>query len=124
MSPVLGVVLLLLGLAVGGAIGFLLRQRQDTALLVRAQAEADALRRSSQDEAQRLLEGAQRGRDDLLRDAQTRADRDHVALRDFGLLLAALALARLARAFRPEATVPQKRRHRDRSAHALPPFRQ
>ena len=47
-----------------------------------------------------------------------------VALRDFGLLLAALALARLARAFRPEATVPQKRRHRDRSAHALPPFRQ
>ena len=51
MSPVLGIVLLLLGLAVGAAIGFLIRQRQDTALLVRAQAEADALRRSSQDEA-------------------------------------------------------------------------
>ncbi len=82
MSPVLGVVLLLLGLAVGAAVGFLLRQRQDTALLVRAQAEADALRRSSQDEAQRLLEGAQRGRDDLLRDAQTRAAEDAARARN------------------------------------------
>ncbi len=76
MSPVLGVVLLLLGLAVGGAIGFLLRQRQDTALLIRAQAEADALRRSTQDEAQRVLEGAQRGRDELLQAAQTRTEED------------------------------------------------
>ena len=82
MSPVLGVVLLLLGLAVGGAIGFLLRQRQDTALLVRAQAEADALRRSSQDEAQRLLEGAGRQRDELLQSAQTRAEEDAARARN------------------------------------------
>lgn len=76
MSPILGIVLLLLGLAIGGAVGFLLRQRQDTELLVRAQAEADALRRTTQDEAQRTLQLAQEQRDDLLQQAQLRLAED------------------------------------------------
>ena len=70
------VLLFLLGLLIGVAAGFLFRQRRDTELLVRAQAEADALRRSAQDEAQRTLDGAQRQRDELLQGAQARLEDD------------------------------------------------
>ena len=76
MSPFVVVLLFLLGLLIGVAAGFLFRQRRDTELLVRAQAEADALRRSAQDEAQRTLDGAQRQRDELLQGAQTRLEDD------------------------------------------------
>ena len=76
MSPFVVVLLFLLGLLIGVAAGFLFRQRRDTELLVRAQAEADALRRSTQDEAQRTLDGAQRQRDELLQGAQTRLEDD------------------------------------------------
>ena len=76
MSPFVGVLLLVLGLLIGVAAGFLFRQRRDTELLVRAQAEADALRRSAQDEAQRTLDGAQRQRDELLQGAQARLEDD------------------------------------------------
>ena len=76
MSPFVVVLLFLLGLLIGVAAGFLFRQRRDTELLVRAQAEADALRRSAQDEAQRTLDGAQRQRDELLQGAQARLEDD------------------------------------------------
>ena len=76
MSPFVGVLLLVLGLLIGVAAGFLFRQRRDTELLARAQAEADALRRSAQDEAQRTLDGAQRQRDELLQGAQARLEDD------------------------------------------------
>ncbi len=76
MSPFVGVLLLVLGLLIGVAAGFLFRQRRDTELLVRAQAEADAFRRSAQDEAQRTLDGAQRQRDELLQGAQARLEDD------------------------------------------------
>jgi ribonuclease Y len=74
VSALYVILALLLGLAIGGAIGFLLRRRQDTEVLVRAQAEADALRRSTQDEARRILQLAQGQRDDLLRQAQARLE--------------------------------------------------
>ena len=76
MSPFVVVLLFLLGLLIGVAAGFLFRQRRDTELLARAQAEADALRRSAQDEAQRTLDGAQRQRDELLQGAQARLEDD------------------------------------------------
>ena len=76
MSSFVGVLLLVLGLLIGAATGFLFRQRRDTELLVRAQAEADVLRRSAQDEAQRTLDGAQRQRDELLQGAQARLEDD------------------------------------------------
>ena len=76
MSPFLGVLLLVLGLLIGLAAGFLFRQRRDTELLVRAQAEADVLRRSAQDEAQRTLTGAQQQRDELLQNAHARIEDD------------------------------------------------
>ena len=76
MSPFVGALLLVLGLLIGVAAGFLFRQRRDTELLARAQAEADALRRSAQDEAQRTLDGAQRQRDELLQGAQARLEDD------------------------------------------------
>ncbi len=76
MSTLYVVLALLLGLAIGGGVGFLLRQRRDTELLVRAQAEADALRRSTQDEARRLVEGAQAQRDELLRQTRGRLEDD------------------------------------------------
>ena len=74
MSALLATVALLLGLGIGGAVGFLLRQRQDTELLARASAEADALRRSAQDEVQRLVQSAQEQRDDMMRQTQLRED--------------------------------------------------
>ena len=76
MSALYLILALLLGLVVGGAIGFLLRRRQDTELLVRAQAEADALRRSTQGEVQRLVQGAQERRDELLRQTRERLEAD------------------------------------------------
>ncbi len=82
MSVFVGVLLLFLGLAIGGAVGFLLRQRRDTELLVRAQAEADALRRSAQDEVQRVLQGAQRQRDELLEGARARLEDEAVRARN------------------------------------------
>jgi ribonuclease Y len=74
MSALLEVLLLLLGLAIGLAGGFLLRRRQDTELLERAKAEAEALRRSAQDEASRVLTGAQAQRDDLVQQTQARLE--------------------------------------------------
>ncbi len=82
MSAFVVVLLLVLGLAIGGALGFLLRQRRDTELLVRAQAEADTLRRSAQDEAQRVLQGAQQQRDELLQGAQARLEDDAARARN------------------------------------------
>ena len=76
MSPLVVVLLFFLGLLIGVAAGFLFRQRRDAELLVRAQAEADTLRRSAQDEAQRTLDGAQRQRDELLQGAQARLEDD------------------------------------------------
>ncbi len=93
MSP-LGILLLILGLLIGGAAGLLFRQRRDTELLARAQAEADVLRRSAQDEAQRTVVGAQQQRDELLRGAQTRIEDD--AARAHSVLYADLARERQA----------------------------
>jgi len=93
VSP-LGILLLILGLLIGGAAGLLFRQRRDTELLARAQAEADVLRRSAQDEAQRTVVGAQQQRDELLRGAQTRIEDD--AARAHSVLYADLARERQA----------------------------
>ncbi len=81
MSALFIILALLLGLAMGAAIGFLLRQRQDTELILRAQAEADVLRRSTQAEVQRLLEGARAQQGELLRQAQRRLEDDAVRAR-------------------------------------------
>ena len=94
MSAFVSVLLFFLGLLGGGAVGFLLRQRRDTELLVRAQAEADALRRSAQDEVQRVLQGVQRQRDELLQGAQARLEDD--AARARSALQADLARERQA----------------------------
>jgi len=67
---------LLFGLAVGGAVGFFLRQRRDTELTARAQAEAEALRRSAQEEATRTLQTAQQQGRELLRSERARLEEE------------------------------------------------
>ncbi len=82
MSALVVILLLFLGLLIGAAAGLLFRQRRDTELLVRAQAEADTLRRNAQDEAQRTLAGAQQQRDELLQSAQARLEDDTARARN------------------------------------------
>ena len=66
MNALLFIIALLLGGAIGGAVGFLLRQRRDEEVIARAQEEAAELRRNAQEEAERTLTGAQAERRDLI----------------------------------------------------------
>ena len=66
MNALLFIFALLLGGAVGGAVGFLVRQRRDEAVMAKAQEDAAELRRSAQEEAERIVAGAQSERRDLI----------------------------------------------------------
>lgn len=84
MSPALAVLLLLLGLGVGAVIGFLWRRQRDTEIIIRAEAEAAALKRSAQEESARVLHAAAERRDELAEQTQRTleadAERAHAAL--------------------------------------------
>ena len=66
MSPLELVLALLVGLAVGGAVGFAFRQRRDREVLERAEADADALRRRADEEAKGTLQRAETEARDLV----------------------------------------------------------
>ena len=76
MNTLGSILLLLLGLALGGGLVYLFRQRRDTEALERARSEAETVRRSAQDDASRLLGDAQGQREELFRQAQARLEDD------------------------------------------------
>ncbi len=66
MNALLFIFALLLGGAIGGTVGYLVRQRRDEEVLARAQEAAAELRRGAQEEAERIIAGAQAERRDLI----------------------------------------------------------
>ncbi len=66
MNALLFIFALLLGGAIGGTVGFLVRQRRDEEVTAKAQEDAAELRRSAQEEAERIVAGAQAERRDLI----------------------------------------------------------
>ncbi len=82
MNALLFIVALLLGGAVGGVIGFLVRQRRDEEVTARAQEEAAELRRSAQEEAERVVSGAQAERRDLIAAERERLEAEALRARN------------------------------------------
>ena len=66
MNALLFIIALLLGGAIGGTVGYLVRQRRDEEVLARAQEAAAELRRGAQEETERIIAGAQAERRDLI----------------------------------------------------------
>ncbi len=67
---------LLLGLIVGGAIGFFIRQRKDLELLARAEKDAAELRSRAEQDAERSLEQADKEKERLIRLEKERLEQE------------------------------------------------